>query len=322
MKPAPPMEALKRVVDLALAEDLGAAGDITTDAVILPGTSSQAEIRSREAGRIAGVDVVAVVLAKFMEQAHCTIVATDGSDVMPGDTVVRLSGSARTVLAAERTILNVLGRLSGIATATAAVVRLVSGHPVVIKDTRKTTPGLRALERYAVAIGGGVNHRFGLYDAVLIKDNHIGVAGSITVAVERVRLLRGKETPVQVEVESIDELKEALRCNVSAVLLDNMSTDVLREAVALVDGRCHTEASGGITLANVREIAATGVNAISLGSLTHSVKVLDLGMDLVPVVGATGIEPVTPTMSTSLLMKSGIDRQQIKSLSAFCHSQR
>jgi nicotinate-nucleotide pyrophosphorylase (carboxylating) len=197
------------------------------------------------------------------------------------------------VLSAERTILNVLGRLSGIATATAAVVRLVSGYPAVIKDTRKTTPGLRALEKYAVAIGGGVNHRFGLYDAVMIKDNHIGVAGSITVAVERVRRLRGAATPLQVEVESMDELQEALRCKVSAVLLDNMSPDRLREAVKLVNGSCHTEASGGITLANVREIAATGVDAISLGSLTHSVKVLDLGMDLLRAAGVKATDPVT-----------------------------
>lgn len=293
MKPAPPLEAFKRVVDLALAEDLGKAGDITTDAVIPPGTPIQAEIRSREAGRIAGTDVVAIVLAHFREQADFTIVAADGSDVTPGDIVVRLSGSARTVLTAERTILNVLGRLSGIATATAAVVRLVSGYPAVIKDTRKTTPGLRALEKYAVAIGGGVNHRFGLYDAVLVKDNHIGIAGSITVAVECVRRLRGATTPVQVEVESMDELREALGCKVSAVLLDNMSPDKLREAVQLVNGRCHTEASGGITLANVREMAATGVDAISLGSLTHSVKVLDLGMDLVQVESSKVIDPAT-----------------------------
>lgn len=280
MKPAPPLEALERVVDLALAEDLGVAGDITTDSVIPSGTSIQAEIRSREAGRIAGVDVVAIALARFPDPATVTIVAPDGCDVAPGDIVARLSGSARTVLSAERTILNVLGRLSGIATATAAAVRLVAGTRAVIKDTRKTTPGLRALERYAVAMGGGVNHRFGLYDAVLIKDNHIGIAGSITVAVERVRSRLGSAIPVQVEVESMDELEEVLRCKVSAVLLDNMSPDRLRQAVALVAGRCYTEASGGVTLANVREVAATGVDAISLGWLTHSAKVLDLGMDL------------------------------------------
>jgi nicotinate-nucleotide pyrophosphorylase (carboxylating) len=280
MTPAPPLEALQRTVDLALAEDLGVTGDITTDSVIPPGTPIRAEIRSRQAGRIAGVDVIALTLARFPEPATVTIIAADGSDVAPGGVVARLSGSARTVLSAERTILNVLGRLSGIATATAAAVRLVAGTRAVIKDTRKTTPGLRRLERYAVAMGGGVNHRFGLHDAVLIKDNHIGIAGSITVAVERARSRLGAAMPVQVEVESLDELEEALRCKVSAVLLDNMSPDRLRLATRLVNGRCHTEASGGITLTNVREIAATGVDAISLGWLTHSAKVLDLGMDL------------------------------------------
>lgn len=267
-------------MDVALAEDLSDAGDITTDSVVPPGTPIQAEIRSRQAGRIAGVDVVALALAKFLEPATVTIVAPDGSDVVPGDTVARIGGSARTVLSAERTILNILGRLSGIATATDAVVRRVAGTRVVIKDTRKTTPGLRTLERYAVAVGGGVNHRSGLYDAVLIKDNHIGIAGSIAVAVERVRSRLGTATPVQVEVESMDELEEALRCKVSAVLFDNMSPDQLRLAAKLVNGRCHTEASGGITLVNVAEVAATGVDAVSLGWLTHSARVLDLGLDL------------------------------------------
>lgn len=267
-------------MDVALAEDLSDAGDITTDSVVPPGTPIQAEIRSRQAGRIAGVDVVALALAKFPEPATVTIVAPDCSDVVPGDTVARIGGSARTVLSAERTILNILGRLSGIATATDAVVRRVAGTRVVIKDTRKTTPGLRTLERYAVAVGGGVNHRSGLYDAVLIKDNHIGIAGSIAVAVERVRSRLGTATPVQVEVESMDELEEALRCKVSAVLFDNMSPDQLRLAAKLVNGRCHTEASGGITLVNVAEVAATGVDAVSLGWLTHSARVLDLGLDL------------------------------------------
>lgn len=280
MKPAPPIEALKRIADVALAEDLGAAGDITTDSIISPGTLLQAEIRSRQAGRIAGADVIALAFARFPEPASVAIVAPDGSDVSPGETVARISGSARTVLSAERTILNILGRLSGIATATAAVVRLVSGFQVAIKDTRKTTPGLRVLERYAVAVGGGVNHRSGLYDAVLIKDNHIGAARSITTAVDRVRARLGATRPVQVEVESLDELKEALHCNVSAVLLDNMSPDQLRLAVRLADRRCHTEASGGITIANVADVAATGVDAVSLGWLTHSARVLDLGLDI------------------------------------------
>jgi len=277
---APPISALQRVVDVTLAEDLGAVGDITTDAVVRPATPIAAEIRSRGTGRIAGVDVIALALARFPEPATTRLLVTDGSDVAAGNVIARLSGSARTVLAAERTILNILGRLSGIATATASIVRCVAGTGAIVKDTRKTTPGLRALERYAVAAGGGVNHRSGLYDAVLIKDNHIVLAGSIITAVERARLRLPPASPLQVEVETLDELEEALRCNVSAVLLDNMSVDDLRLGVAMVDGRCHTEASGGITPTNVREIAATGVNAVSLGWLTHSARVLDLGLDL------------------------------------------
>ena len=280
MKLAPPLAELARVVDLALTEDLGVEGDITTDSVIPRGMPIEAEISSREAGRIAGIDCIVIAFSRFAEPTSVTIVATDGCDVAPGGTVARIAGSARTVLSAERTVLNILARLSGIATATAAAVRLTAGHRVVIKDTRKTMPGLRALEKYAIAVGGGVNHRFGLYDAVLIKDNHIGLAGSIAAAVSGVRARLGPLTPVQVEVESIAELEEALSCNVSAVLLDNMSPDTLRRSVKLVNGRCHTEASGGITPANVREIAATGVDAISLGWLTHSAKALDLGLDI------------------------------------------
>lgn len=280
MTPTAPLDALKRVVDAALAEDLDAAGDITTDSVIPRGTPILAEIRSRQAGRIAGLDVIDIVFGRFPETATVAIVAPDGRDVAPGDTIARISGSARTVLTAERTILNVLGRLSGIATATAAVVRRIASTRTVVKDTRKTTPGLRALERYAVAVGGGVNHRSGLYDAVLIKDNHIGVVGSITAAVGRARSCLGPAMPVQVEVETMDQLDEALRCDVNSVLLDNMSPDELRLAVTLVNGRCHTEASGGITVANVREVAAAGVDSVSLGWLTHSTRALDLGLDI------------------------------------------
>ena len=276
----PPLAALEQAVTLALAEDLNATGDITTEAVVPAGVAIHADIRSRQPGRIAGVDCIAIALSKLSEPAQVAVLAGDGTDVAPGETVARLSGAARTVLTAERTILNIMCRLSGIATATAAAVRLVEGTRTVIKDTRKTTPGLRALEKYAVVVGGGVNHRFGLHDAVLIKDNHIAIAGSLTAAVERVRSRLGEFIPVQVEVESIAELEEALLCRVSAVLLDNLSSEQLRLAVRLVNGRCHTEASGGITLANVREVAATGVDSISLGWLTHSARALDLGLDI------------------------------------------
>ena len=280
MIPASPLEALVRIVETALAEDLGKQGDITTRAVVPAGTMMSASIRSREAGRIAGVDVAQVVLSRLPGHATASVVAVDGSEVAAGDTVVELTGTASTLLTGERTILNLMGRLSGIATATAAVVQAVEGTGVAIKDTRKTTPGLRALEKYAVAVGGGVNHRSGLYDAVLIKDNHIGIARSITTAVERTRAALGAETKIQVEVETLAELEEALRARVDAVLLDNMVPGLLNQAVALVAGRCHTEASGGITLANVREVAETGVDSISLGWLTHSAKSLDLGLDI------------------------------------------
>lgn len=276
----PPLDALEQAVIASLAEDLGSAGDITTEAIVPVGSTIEAEIRSRQPGRIAGADCIAIALSRFPERAQAAILVCDGSDVAPGETVARLSGSARTVLTAERTILNILCRLSGIATATAAAVRLVEGTRAVIKDTRKTTPGLRALEKYAVVVGGGVNHRFGLHDAVLVKDNHIGLAGSVATAVSRVRSRLGASVRVQVEVETMDQLEEALRCHVNAVLLDNFKPKLLDAAVRLVDGRCHTEASGGITPANVRKIAATGVEAISLGWLTHSAAALDLGLDI------------------------------------------
>jgi nicotinate-nucleotide pyrophosphorylase (carboxylating) len=276
----PPLEALEQAVTLALAEDLDGKGDITTDAIVPAGSTIEAEIRSRQPGRIAGTDCIAIALARFPEPAQVTVCAGDGADIAPGETVARLSGSARAILTAERTILNLLCRLSGIATAAAAAVRLVDGTRTAIKDTRKTTPGLRVLEKYAVAIGGGVNHRFGLHDAVLIKDNHIGLAGSLTAAVDRVRSRLGAATRIQVEVDTLQQLEEALRCQVNAVLLDNMPLPQLRAAVKLVDGRCHTEASGGITLANLREVAETGVDSISMGWLTHSAVALDLGLDI------------------------------------------
>ncbi len=280
MIPAPPLAAFARIVDVALAEDLGERGDITTRAVVPAGTPMSATIRSREAGRIAGADVAQLVLSRLTAPATATILAKDGSEVAAGDAIVELDGAAGSLLTGERTILNLMGRLCGIATVTAAIVRAVEGTGVAIKDTRKTTPGLRALEKYAVAVGGGVNHRSGLYDAVLIKDNHIGIAGSITMAVERARTALGAQVAIQVEVESLAELEEALSSGVSAVLLDNMAPAQLVRAVSVVAGRCHTEASGGITPANVREVAETGVDSISLGWLTHSAKSLDLGLDL------------------------------------------
>jgi nicotinate-nucleotide pyrophosphorylase (carboxylating) len=280
LKPAAPLEQMAEVVRAALAEDLGDRGDITTDAIVPADSRMTAVIRSREPGRIAGIDAVAIVLAQFSAPATASVEAPDGTDVRAGDAVATLNGSACTLLTGERVVLNLLGRLSGIATATAAVVRAVEGTGVAIKDTRKTLPGLRALEKYAVAVGGGVNHRFGLYDAVLVKDNHISVAGSIAGAVARLRERWGDSIPIQVEVDTLAQLEQALACRVPAVLLDNMSPDQLRCAVALAGRRCHLEASGGVTLANVRAVAETGVDSISLGWLTHSSRSLDLGLDV------------------------------------------
>jgi nicotinate-nucleotide pyrophosphorylase (carboxylating) len=281
-----PLADVERAVAAALAEDLQTSGDITTDAIVPVGATITAEIRSRQTGRIAGTDCIAIALSRLSGPARVTVFATDGTDIAPGETVASLSGSARTLLTAERTILNIMCRLSGIATATASTVRLVQGTRAVIKDTRKTTPGLRALEKYAVAVGGGVNHRFGLHDAILVKDNHIALAGSIATAVERIRARLGASAPVQVEVETLDQLEEALRCGVNSVLLDNFALPQLRAAVRLVDDRCHTEASGGVTLVNVREIAETGVESISMGWLTHSATSLDLGLDIAATQGA------------------------------------
>jgi nicotinate-nucleotide pyrophosphorylase (carboxylating) len=278
--PAVPKEAFERVVEAALAEDLGDLGDITTLSVVPAPAQMTGVIRSREAGVVAGVEAIRLVLARLPDPASATVVATDGTTVEAGGAIALLSGSARTLLTGERVILNLLGHLSGIATATAAVVRAVEGTGVAIKDTRKTAPGLRLLEKFAVAAGGGANHRNGLYDAVLIKDNHIAVAGSIEAAVTRARATLGRSFPVQVEVDTLDQLEEAIACGVQAVLLDNMKPDQLRRAVHICHGRCHLEASGGITPSNVREVAETGVDSISVGWLTHSARSLDIGLDI------------------------------------------
>jgi nicotinate-nucleotide pyrophosphorylase (carboxylating) len=280
MSRVPPLAAFTRVIEASLAEDLGDKGDITTDPIVPEGAQMSAELRSREPGRIAGMDAIRLVFERLPGAAQARIVAPDGTDVTAGGTIASLSGSARAILTGERVILNLIGRLSGVATATAAVARAIDGTGVAIKDTRKTTPGLRALEKYAVSVGGGVNHRSGLFDAVLIKDNHIGVAGSISAAVSRVRERLGADCAIQVEADTLAQLEEVLACRVGSVLLDNMTLEQLRCAVAMAGGRCHLEASGGISLANARAVAETGVDSISLGWLTHSARSLDLGLDI------------------------------------------
>lgn len=268
------------IVRAALAEDLGRAGDITTDSIIPADAVATARIAARRDGRVAGLEAALIAFRLLDPAVSVTVERADGDDVPPGGTIATLTGKARALLTAERTALNLMGRLSGIATATRALVREVEGTKARIVCTRKTTPGLRVLEKHAVKLGGGFNHRFGLDDAVLIKDNHIAVAGGVRPAVERVRAAIGHMVKVEVEVDTLDQLDELLGLPVDVVLLDNMDPDTLRRAVRMVDGRLLTEASGNVTLATVRAIAETGVDMISCGWLTHSAPNLDLGLDM------------------------------------------
>lgn len=268
------------IVRAALAEDLGRAGDITTDSIIPADAVATARIAARKDGRVAGLEAALIAFRLLDPGISVTVERADGDDVAPGGTIATLTGKARALLTAERTALNLMGRLSGIATATRALVREVEGTNARIVCTRKTTPGLRVLEKHAVKLGGGFNHRFGLDDAVLIKDNHIAVAGGVRPAVERVRAAIGHMVKVEVEVDTLDQLDELLGLPVDVVLLDNMDPDTLRRAVRMVDGRLLTEASGNVTLATVRAIAETGVDMISCGWLTHSAPNLDLGLDM------------------------------------------
>lgn len=273
---------IEPVIKAALLEDLGRTGDITTDAVVPATVVATGEIVAREPGTIAGVRAAELAFRLLDPTMQSCILAPDGTQVGCGDVVMRLTGSARTLLSGERVALNVLCRLSGIASATAQLVAAVEGHGVTITCTRKTTPGLRALEKAAVRAGGGANHRFGLDDAVLIKDNHIAIAGGVAAAIERARRSVGHLVKIEVEVDTLEQLKESMGVSPDAVLLDNMTPDQLREAVALVQGRAVTEASGRITLATAPAVAATGVDIISVGWLTHSASSLDLGLDVVP----------------------------------------
>ena len=270
---------VEKAVAAALEEDLGLAGDITTRGTIPAGATAEAAIVARKAGRIAGLQCAEATFKACDPQVTFDTVIPDGSDASGGDTVARLSGLAAALLMGERVALNFLCHMSGIATLTAEYVRAIEGTRAHICCTRKTTPGLRAFEKYAVRAGGGQNHRFGLYDAVLIKDNHIAAAGGIENAVNRVRADVGHMVKIEVEVDSIDQLDKLLTLQADAVLLDNMTPAQLNEAVNRTGGRLLTEASGGVDLENVREIAETGVDLISVGRLTHSPQALDLALD-------------------------------------------
>jgi len=271
---------LEPIVKLALGEDLGVAGDVTTDALIDPDAQGRWVLRAREAGIVAGLD--AATLAGWMidPDIQFEVSAPDGARVKAGDAILRIEGAARSVLMAERTMLNFVGRLSGVATMTRAYVDAVAGMGVVIASTRKTTPGLRALEKRAVRLGGGGAHRYGLDDAMLIKDNHIAAAGSVAVALERARAAAAHLTCIEIEVDTLDQLKQALPHAPSAILLDNFSLADLKAAVKFAKGQTLLEASGGITIENVFAVAETGVDVISIGALTHSAPALDVGLDV------------------------------------------
>ena len=268
-----------RAVAAALEEDLGQAGDITTDPIFPADATAEAEILARKPGVIAGQNLAAASFKALDPDAEFVADVADGGKVGAATLIAHVRGKARALLTAERTALNFLGHLSGIATLTAAYVAAVEGTRARIACTRKTTPGLRAFEKYAVRAGGGINHRFGLYDAVLVKDNHIAAAGGLAQALEHLRARSGHLVKVEVEVDTLSQLEEALRFPIDAVLLDNMDVVTLQKAVALVDGRVLTEASGGVTLQTVRQIAETGVDLISVGALTHSAPRLDLALE-------------------------------------------
>ena len=270
---------IEPVIRAALQEDLGRAGDVTAAACVDADARLSVVFAARKAGVLAGLDCARLAFRAMDPQVGFTALARDGDPLKPGTILARAEGNARAILSAERTALNLLGRLSGVASLTAAYVRAVEGTPARITDTRKTTPGLRALEKYAVRCGGGVNHRFGLDDAILIKDNHVAACGGVGPALMRAKAAAGHLMQVEVEVDRLEQLDEALPYAPDVVLLDNFSLEDLREAVRRAAGRVRLEASGGVSLETVRAIAETGVDVISVGALTHSAAVLDIGLD-------------------------------------------
>ena len=277
----PPLPAImiEPLVRAALLEDLGRAGDITTDAIVPMGARAQTVLVARNPGTVAGLDCALLAFRLIEPAITAEIARADGGAVVKGETIATIAGPTRGILSAERVALNFLCHLSGIATQAAAIVASIKDHRARLVCTRKTTPGLRAVQKYAVRVGGGFNHRFGLDDGVLIKDNHIAAAGNLKEAVARARAAIGHLVKIEIEVDTLAQLEEALSLAVDAVLLDNMTPDEMRRAVALVDGRLVTEASGRITPQNAPAVAAAGVDLLSSGALTHSTTALDIGLD-------------------------------------------
>lgn len=280
MHEAPPRLLVEPVVRAALLEDIGHGGDLTTGAIVPPQARAKARIVARKPGVIAGLEAAKLAFELLDPHALFHIEVADGARIQPGESAATVACSARALLTGERTALNLLCRLSGIATATRALVDGIGNAHAQVVCTRKTTPGLRVLEKYAVRCGGGSNHRFGLDDAVLIKDNHLALAGSIRKAVDAVRARVGHMVKIEVEVDTLEQLREALETPIDAVLLDNMAPEQLAHAVALVNGRVLTEASGTITAERIGAVAASGVDLISSGWITHSAPALDLGLDV------------------------------------------
>jgi len=275
----------------ALREDLGRAGDLTTDAIVSDDTTASAEIVARLGGRMAGIDLALRTFEIVDPEVVGEVLVSDGQDVEAGAVLLKVGGPARAILTAERTALNFFGHLCGVATLTRAYVEAVAGTGAKVVCTRKTTPGLRALEKHAVRCGGGANHRFGLDDAVLIKDNHLAIAGDVRTAIERVRAAVGHMVMIELEVDTLQQLEEGIEADVDAVLLDNMDVETLTAAIEMVGGRCTTEASGGINLETASAIAATGVDYLSVGALTHSAPSLDLSLEV------TGVQRSTMKVS-------------------------
>lgn len=272
-------QLIDQIITLAFEEDV-ATGDITTNALIPENSRAVATLTMKANGIVSGLEIAGKVFSRLDKDIICTPYVKEGEKVSQGDVILKVEGNFRALLTAERTVLNILQRMSGIATATALYVKETEGTQTHLLDTRKTAPGMRILDKMAVKAGGGTNHRMGLYDLALIKDNHIKVAGSITRAVQQVRDHITPGVRIEVETTCIEEVKEALTSGADIIMLDNMSTSLMAEAVRLVDKKAKTEASGNMTLGRIREVSATGVDYISVGALTHSVTALDISMNI------------------------------------------
>lgn len=270
---------IDKLIDLAIEEDIN-TGDITTESLIPDSLNAVAEMTAKAEGVISGLSLIRRVFEKFEKDIKWTPFVKDGEKVKRGDVILRIEAKYSTLLKGERISLNILQRMSGIATKTADYVNELKGYKTELLDTRKTVPGMRIFDKQAVSDGGAKNHRMGLYDLVMIKDNHIKIAGSITKAVEQIRKNVGQGIKIEVETTNLDEVKEALECNVDIIMLDNMSNDLMKEAVMMVAGRTKTEASGNMTIERLKSVAETGVDYISVGALTHSVTALDISMNI------------------------------------------